>query len=780
MIHFKEIIRSAIRNKTISLISISGMSIAIAIVMLIGFWSLNEFSYDTFHKDADRIYRLCLDGIINDQPTKIGGTFREAGTYIQSKTPEIENLSQILTLGKGPVKTRFISNDEEGIITVDESFFTFFSYPILFGNAKECLNSADKIVIDEKMAQKYFATENATGKVIKVFNKEYQVSAIMKNMPKNSHLQAHFVTSFDGIKGSDGENEGSTDGYMNYFKLSTGSKLDEVTHKVNSAMNEKFPFYRDMGITEFLQPITDIHFSSEIRFDFVSKGDKRITVIFLSLAALILLIASFNFINLSISTSFLKSKSIGIKKINGCSKTSLFLNAYSETGLYILVAFILGIIITYSCQPYFSYLSGTSFEINFYDYKLYLYAALLFVMITLITGTIPTLYILKFNPSSIIRNKLKSKRTSPVQQTLVIIQFAASIILLIASVVIQKQIYFIQHKDLGFDKEHIVYFEAKNMASHYESAEQQLKNKAEIIDVTSVINLPCQWNSGDMISLLEDSTKNGVLMEIVDIQPNYFDLLKIPIISGVNPFLTSNDATLCLLNESAVRKLNIKDPIGKQICQYDVHFTIAGVVKNVNTKSLHNMVDPQIFLLNRYVESNTCFMVKIADNSTNAIESIEKIWKQYNTDEAFTYHFLDSKYDELYQTEHTASKIIVAGMAIAIFLAFMGLYSITYYSTERRIKEIGIRKVNGAKTSEVMLLLSSSFIKWIAIAFIISVPIAYFAMNKWLENFAYKTELSLWIFLAAGVFAFIVAMATVSFHTYKAATNNPVKALRYE
>ncbi len=780
MIHFKEIIRSAIRNKTISIISISGMSIAISIVLLIGFWSINEFSYDSFHKDADQIYRLCLDGIINDKPTKIGGTFKQAGPLLQSKIPEIEALSQVHTLEKGFVTTQSSSGNEEGIITTDISFFNFFTYPILLGNSSECLNSSDKIVIDEEMALKYFPNKDAIGNIINVFNKDYQVSAIMKNMPENSHLQAHFIISFEGIKGSEGENSGSSDGYMNYLKISENSDLKELTQKVNFAMNEEYPFYKEMGITEFLQPLKDIHFSSDIRFDFVSKGDKRITIIFLSLAALILIIASFNFINLSISTSFLKAKSIGIKKINGCSKTTLFLNAYLETGLHIFLAFVIGIIISAAFLPYFGYLSGTSFDIDFSNYKIYLYSAILFIALTLITGTIPFVYILRFNPESIIRNKLKSKGISPVQHALVIVQFAASIILLIASGIIQKQIYYLQHKDLGFDKEHIVYFESNSMAANYKAATQQLKEEADIIDVTSVINLPCQWNSGDMISIPDDSTQNAVLMEIVDIQPNYFQMLKIPVILGENPFLTNNDASLCLLNETAVKRLNLKDPIGKQVCQYDLHFTIAGVVKDVNTKSLHNLVDPQIFLLNRYAESNTCFLVKISNNNKEAIQSIEKVWNQYNPDEVFTYHFLDSKYDELYQTENTASKIIAIGMVIAIFLAFMGLYSITYYSTERRIKEIGIRKVNGAKTSEVMLLLNTSFVKWIIIAFIISAPIAYYAMHKWLENFAYKTSLSWWIFAGAGAFAFVVAMTTVSFHTYKAATSNPVKALRYE
>ena len=780
MTNFKEIIRSAIRNKIVSLISISGMSIAIAIVMLIGFWSLNEFSYDNFHTDADSIYRLCLDGIINDKPTKIGGTFKQAGNLLQSQIPEIEELSQVHILEKGLVKTQASANDEEGIITTDVSFFTFFNYPFLYGDTNECLNSPDNIVIDEEMAQKYFPDKDAIGNIINVFNKDYQVSAIMKNMPKNSHLQAHFIISFDGIKGSEGENSGSSDGYMHYFRVAKSSDLKEVTQKVNFAMNEEYPFYTEMGITEFLQPLKDIHFSSDIRFDFVAKGDKRITIIFLTLATFILLIASFNFINLSISTSFLKAKSIGIKKINGSSQTSLYLNAYIETGLHILLAFILGIIIVSASLPYFRFLSGTSFNIDLSNYNIYLYSAILFVSITLITGTIPVVYVLRFNPESIIRNKFKSKGISPIQHILVIVQFAASIILLIASGIIQKQIHYLQHKDLGFNKDQIIYFESNNIAANYQTAEQQLKNQPGIIDVTSVINLPCQWNSGDMISLPNDSTQSTVLMEIVDIQPNYFEMLKIPIILGENPFLTNNDASLCLVNETAVSRLNLKDPLGKQICQHNVHFTIAGVVKDVNTKSLHNLVDPQVFTLNRYVESNNCFLVKISNNRNDAIKSIEKIWKQYNPDEVFTYHFLDSKYDELYQTENTASRIIALGMVVAIFLAFMGLYSISYYSIERKIKEIGIRKVNGAKTGEVILMLNLDCMKWIIIAFILSVPLAYYAMHKWLENFAYKTSLSWWIFALAGVLALSIALITVSWQSWKAASRNPVEALRYE
>lgn len=319
------------------------------------------------------------------------------------------------------------------------------------------------------------------------------------------------------------------------------------------------------------------------------------------------------------------------------------------------------------------------------------------------------------------------------------------------------------------------------MAGKFETVRNELLKNPAIVDVTAKSIIPTEWNNGaDVVAL--DNPGNQFLMETCQITFNYPEVMQIPITEGKNPFgdvlKKSNE---CLVNEQAVKSLGLKDPIGKQI---KVHsrdiYTIAGILKNANTKSLHIQVDPQVYISIDKVQSYFVILVKTTADQKGALKSIEGVWGKYNDDFPFEFHFLNDAYDKLYKVEETSAKIILAGMIIALFLAFMGLYTISSYATERRIKEIGIRKVNGARIDEVMTMLNKDFVKWVVVAFIIATPIAFYAMHKWLENFAYKTTLSWWIFALAGSLALGIALLTVSFQSWKVATRNPVEALRYE
>lgn len=769
------------RQKTITFLSVSGMSVAIAIVLMIGFWSMNEFSFDTFHKNSGRIYRVCLNGMLNGQPLQSSGMFAPAGAAIASSCPKVQSMNRVRLMGKEKVQINNLTYYIDDIITTDSNFFQFFTYKIISGDIQNCLQKKDGVVIDQSTANKLFPGENAVGNFLGLYHKNYQVTAVMEDMPKNTYLKAHIVVPLHGIDWIDSDTWGSSDAYMTFLLVNKNTNIPNLTEKVTAAIDNGFPSYKEMNIKQKLQLLTDIHFSSEMRFDFVEKGNKRVVVIFISLAGLILLISSINFINLSISTSFLKSKSIGIKKINGCSKLSLFTNSYIETGLSILTSFLIAIIITAICLPVFKHLSGSDFHINFSNYRIYTLSLLLIILITAIAGTIPMVYILKFNPETIVRNRIKGEGVSNLQRILVISQFAASIILLVSSGIVKKQIYYVQNKDLGFDKSHIVYFHPGKLGEKYNNVKELLLKDPNIKDVTATHNLPTNWSQGNPV-MLPNKKETNCLMEIMFTKGNYINMLKIPLVQGINPFLENdNDKISCLINESAVKKLHLKDPVGKQIkISENSPLTIAGVLKDVNTKSLHKAIDPQVYRLKTSVKDYEYMMVKVSSNTKEALQSLKKVWHEYNGEDIFEYHFLDSKYDDLYKTETTASKIISIGMIIAIFLAFMGLYAIAFYSTERRVKEVGIRKVNGAKIVEVMLLLNKDFIKWMVIAFAIAIPISYYAMHKWLENFAYKTVISWWIFALAGSFAFVIALTTVSWQSWKAATSNPVEALRNE
>ncbi|HET6557445.1 MAG TPA: ABC transporter permease [Prolixibacteraceae bacterium] len=780
-IKLKEIIRWAIRHKGSTALSISGMAIGIAVALIIGIWSLNEFSFDKYHKDASHIYRVCRQGLINNESVVLGSDFGPVGTISKQQFPDVEDMTRIRVMSRELVKINGITSYEDQICTVDKNLFTFFTFKLETGDPSSCLDGPDKIIIDRYLADKYFNNGEVVGQIVDIYGKKFTISAVMQNVPENSHLKFRIVIPFSGLNWLGENTWGNNDNFLTYLKLKQNADPASIASQITPMTYEHFPLYKQFKIKHFLQPLTDIHFSPGFRFDYVITNDNRIVFIFISLAILILLIASFNFINLFVSNSIQRAKSIGIKKINGSSKASLFMASYLETILYIMAATLIAFILVVLLFPFFNQLTGSNLRLDISNINTLVYTAILIFGTITIVGSIPAMHVLRFNPEQIIHNRFKGKNISLLQQVLVISQFVASIVLISSAIVVQRQIHFVQNHDLGFNKEHIIYFDAKNFGGKYEAFREELIKSPSIIDVTAKSILPSQWNNGATIAAL-DNPGNQQLMETCQITYNYPDVIQIPIAEGKNPFdpmlKTSNE---CLINEQAVKSLNLTDPIGKQIKVHDRDiYTIAGVLKNANTKSLHIQIDPQVYVSLARVEPYHVIMVKTSEDQKSAVDALKALWSKYNEEYPMEYYFLDDAYDKLYKIEETASKIIGTGMIIALFLAFMGLYAISTYATERRVKEIGVRKVNGATIHEVMVMLNHVFVKWVAIAFVIATPLAWYAVHKWLQNFAYKTSLGWWIFALAGVLALAISLLTVSWQSWKAATRNPVEALRYE
>lgn len=777
---FKEIIRWAQRNKTTTILSISGMAVGLAVALLIGLWSLNEFSFDKFHANADQIYRVCRQGYINNESVMLGSDFGKVGTNAKEQIPEIEDVCRVINCNRQMVKIKDQVYYEDLIGTADANLFQFFSFKLETGNPASCLEGANNVVISRKMADKYFRGENPVGQMMEIYGRPLQVSAVMKNMPENSHLKFDIIITLKALPWFYEAGWGRNDNYLTYIRLKKNADTQAVARKITAMTYKEYPLYEKFKIVHFLQPLSEIHFSSGFRFDYVITSDRRILFIFISISVLILLIASFNFINLFISTSFLRAKSIGVKKINGSSKTRLFLSSYLETTLYILAATVVAFVLVSLLLPSFNQIAGTNLHINFSDPQLYVFTMLLLGATIVISGTTPVLYILRFSPEEIIRNRFKAGGVTMLQRILVVSQFAASILLISSAGIIQKQIMFVKNKDLGFDKEHIIYFFPNNIAENYNAFREEVMTNPSILDVTTKNSLPFEWNNGNNISLVDNPTKDQI-MEICMVGFNYPEMMKMPLVKGRNPFRQGeNNTKECLINETAAVNLELTDPIGKQIKQGDNVYTIAGVLKNVNTKSLHLNIDPQVYRQLDKPERYYPVLVKTNNQVESAIKALSEVWAKNNPDIPFEYFFLEDAYDKLYKTEYTASKIISAGMAIALFLAFMGLYAISHFATERRIKEIGVRKVNGARISEILLLLNRDFVRWIIISVVLSTPVTWYVLQKWLSNFAYKTELSWWVFALSGLAALAIAVLTVSWQSWKVATRNPVEALRFE
>jgi putative ABC transport system permease protein len=778
----KGIFRWANRNKSTTLLSILGLTIAITVALLIGLWSLNEFSYDKFHPNYENKFRLGRKGFLNNESVIMGSECVAAGPGIAPNFPEIQSFLRVLPSGRQIIKAGDEKFFIDNVVIADNNFFSFFSYVLKSGNPQNCLDGTNQVVIDELLAQTLFGNRNPIGQTLEAFGKPWNVSAVARNVPANSHLEFRMVFPIDGINWLKNIPWGERDYALTYFELKPGTNVNNLAKSINKFAIAQFPLYQQFSIEHFLQRIDDIHFSVGHRFGNVKVMDKRILFIFISIASLILLIACFNFINLFISTAFLRSKSIGIRKIAGSSRQQLYLSSFFETGMYVLVATLMACILSWLLLPWFNQITGTRLELNLANLNIYLFIGLLLIVTVMITGFVPMRYITARSAGDMIGFRMKAGGTSVLQRTLVIVQITASIILISSSLVIQKQIRYIHQKDLGFEKENIVYLNPRGrFSSAYAMIRQELMKLPGIKDVTAKSCLPSDWHNGNPVTS-ENNPDSKWIMEVCEIKENYAGVMGYELVSGDIPWKeTTRESVDCMINEQAAVALGFTNPVGKQIglLTTDKKYTIRGIFKNANTKSLHRVVDPQVFIQLNDLLDYQVMMIKISDPE-NAIRSIRTIWERENPDIPLEYHFLDEVYDNLYQIENTASQVVSIGMYLAIFLAFMGLFAIAHFASLQRIKEIGVRKVNGAKVYEIMSLLNREFLIGVLVAFIVATPVSWLAMNKWLGNFAFKTSLSWWIFLLAGSFALIIAIITVSWQSWKAATRNPVEALRYE
>ncbi|MBI9067082.1 MAG: ABC transporter permease [Salinivirgaceae bacterium] len=583
--HYKNFVRNFIKNKTTNFLNIGGLSIGIALTLLLGWWSINEMNFDNFNTDNDRIYRVIREGFINNETVKIGTVFAPLGREAKARFPQIEEAIKLTKLWKQRFQVGELVNYEESIYLADSNFFQFFTYPIKIGDENTCFNAPNNIVITESFAKKYFPNKNPIGETVNTYDRDWQVSAIMYDLPSTSHLQFDALLAMSGVPNLDNSSWGNRDAYGTYFKLSEHVDKDKLAKNITEMAHESFPPYKQIDIHHFIQPLSDIHLNTEsFRFDYALKSDKRFVLIFLFMAIVILVIACINFTNLFISTSFLRAKTIGVKKTNGANRGSLIKEFFIETSLFVLISVLIGIGLAVLFLPLFNQLANSNVAFDFSN--IYLYSLLIGITILtiLMAGTFPAFYITKFNPITTLKGKFNGKSVSVLQKGLVILQFAASIILLITVVSIKKQVHFVQSSDLGFNKSNIVYVDATGAFSEsYQSIKQELERNPAIIEVSAKSCLPSDWNNGNAIASPENR-ENPYLMEICRISNNYLNMMNIDIIEGENIAKFHDSINYVMINEQAAQVLGLENPIGSTIFQYDEPLIVKGVLKRYQIK----------------------------------------------------------------------------------------------------------------------------------------------------------------------------------------------------
>lgn len=780
--YIKVTIKNLINSRVYSLISISSLSIGLAVVILLFLYVFQELSYDRYHEKADNIYRLCQE----EHPYQAPGTAKLAADNL----PEIKNYARILPRDNILVQFDEQKYKEDMVAWVDAELFEIFSFEFINGNVQNSLQQPGTAVLTESTARKYFGNENAIGKIFKVSSEyDYTVVGVIKDIPQNSHFTFDiFLTLADGDKmfSDDWMTNWGWNNFLVYFEMQDQFSKSDLEAKIAELMKDN---NNADGILNLftLQNIVDIHlYSSHFLNDIQPQNSIMYVLIFSGIGLLILLIASFNYINLFTANATTRVKEIGVRKTFGASRKQLAMQYISESMLVFFISFCISLILVWFSLPLFNELAGKVLSFSILSNPDILLSLLGIMFVTsILAGSYPAFVLSSYSPTKVMKSSKSGFGSAfQIKKVLMGAQFTIVIVLIASSIVMFRQISFLQNKDLGFEKEAVLttIFDYGDEAK-YNTLKQALLQQSFVSSVSTANRIP-SGSLSNIGGVLPEGQTEGIAIPYVHINFDYFRTLGIKPIQGrlfSNEFKTDATESI-ILNKAAVALMGLEgDPLGQTIrCNWPSSYRkVVGIIDDINFESLYNKVKPAVFLIEYSLAYHLIVKVKPSDVVTS-VNALTQVCKSIYPNEVIEFTFLDQILEQRYQKDSKTFQLMGFFAALAIFLASMGLLGMASFIISSRTKEIGIRKVNGATVSELMQMLNISFIKWMVISFIIATPIAYYSMNRWLESFAYKTELSWWVFALAGLIALVIVLVTISWLTYRAARRNPVEALRYE
>lgn len=794
--------RSIRKNKLFSFINILGLSIGIATCFIIMLYVQDELSYDCFNKNADNIARVVFRANLNGGKIDESVTMPPVAQTMKKDFPEVEDATRILNFGRPKTTCNNRVFKEDRFVLVDPNFFSIFTLPMLKGDAKTALTQPDGIVLTRETAEKYFGNAEPLGKVIEIntdSNRVYKVTGVIKNIPANSHF--HFdifgsMTSWAFAKADTwlGGN------FHTYLLLKPHSDIKKIEARfpgmVEKYMGPQIQQAMGLSLKQFitkgnslgfsLQPLKDIHLNSNTTTEFEPGGNAAYVYIFGGVAVFMLLVACINFVNLSTAGASKRAKEVGVRKVAGSGKLQLISQFLTESIVISFFALLVAFALVQLALPAFNTISGKHLSL---DVKPILAFAGLGLLVGVVAGIYPAFYLSSFKPIAVLKGKLTgNNRSFGLRSSLVVFQFFISVALIIGTIVVYQQMKYIQNKDLGFDREQIIVIPNSYALGKNEKAyEQQMLQDPRIINATASYYKPAgptNYNN----ALAYPQGNDHLVVDGVEyhVDENYIPTLGMKMISGRNfskEFGT--DSLAIILNETAAHALgwNNMTAVGKTVIRQNsdrgtnIPFHVVGVVKNFNFKSLHEAISPLYMTLQP--EGGLIFKIKTT-NVAGLLATMKKQWDSYQTEEPFTCSFMDDLFNNTYAAEQKTGTILNIFSVLIILVACLGLFGLVTYTAEQRTKEIGIRKVLGASVTQVTEMLSKEFVKLVLIASLISFPVAWWGMNKWLQSFAYRITISWWIFIVAALAALLIALITVSLQAIKAALANPVNSLRSE
>nr|WP_321353983.1 ABC transporter permease [uncultured Draconibacterium sp.] len=800
--YVKTAFRNLLRHRFYSAINIVGLAIGITACILIMLYVQFELSYDKFHEKSDRIYRVNLYSVRDDNTNRWPGSSPPLRNTIQDEIPEVEEAVRISQYWEPVMQYKDKVFNETKWCFADDNFFKIFSTSFIYGDPNTALVEPYTVVLTESTAKRYFGNENPLGKTLtRKYNYDWTVTGVIKDFPENSHIKPDFLGSIKSRPYNNGANWLNNMLYT-YVLLKEGASNSEVDSKLEDVVKKYVgPFMaqdRGESLEEFAakgnqymyytQPLTDIHLNTEVIAGPELSVSTSYLIIFSLIAVFILVIACINYMNMSTAQSANRAKEVGLKKSMGSNRNKLVLQFLSESVFVTLIALALAIVLIKLLLPAFNNLVDKQLVFSLASNLFTIPLLLLFgVVAGVVAGSYPAFFLASFNPLKVINGIHKSEGShGNLRSGLVVFQLIVTIVLFSGTFFISKQLNFLQKQELGFNKENLVI--VKNAAylwNNKPSFKNELLEQPGILEVSNSLYIPGRSKSNN--TFFHELPTEASLLSQLWVDEDFLKAYEIELLQG--RFFGKGDpsnAKSIVLSEKALKELNIQDPIGKKLYKRqkteETTFTIIGIIKDFHLNSLHQEIWPLVLfddddMLKRAGEY---FSVRISGNIQENLKKIEQTWNKYADGQPLDYVFFDEDFGRLYATDVQIRKIVSIFSALAIFIACLGLLALAAFVAEQRTKEIGIRKVNGARVCQILYLLNQNFVKWVAIAFGVATPIAYYAMHKWLENFAYKTTLSWWIFAIAGLLALGIAMLTVSWQSWRAATRNPVEALRYE
>lgn len=803
------------KNKFFSFINIFGLSAGLACCMLITLYIINEISYDKYQANGDNIYQLGTIFIQQGKETRMPNTPAPMGKTMKQEYPEVVETTKLMGLfAEDKTLLQYRQNNgtpasfyETKGFMADSTFFRMFTYNFTEGDPATALNNPNSIVLSEEIAKKIFGNQPALNELIHISSStngdnDFLVTGVFKPNPKPSHIDGRFFMSMKGGAIEDyitrnGTSFATNNMFFTYLQLKPGSDIKKL--------QAQFPAFIDkyagndlkamgFGKKQFLTQLGDIHLRSGMDNNVTPSGSLTYLYILASIALFTLLIACINFMNLSTARSSKRSAEVGIRKVLGAERGSLVRQFLGESILISLIAFVFAVSMTFLLLPAFNSVSGKNLSLSFYQDGLTVIAFIVVAVVAgLLAGSYPAFYLSSFKPVKVLKGKLtNSLAVVSLRKGLVVFQFIISVVLIIASVVISSQMTFLRSADLGFAKDHqlIIPLRSETAKKIYPSLKTELTNKPQIESVGASYYNPGIFNPSDNLFYKEGQTMNDgkrTRMNTVDV--SYLRTLKVEPVAGrlFSEEFPADTGYRVILNETAIKEIGFKDAqtaVGNKVF-FDYQgtnygFEIVGVLKDFHFEDLHLPIAPYGYNLSSGTEFNYVMVHAKPGDIASLVRSIETSWHKLNPNEPFEYSFLDEDFQKNYVAETRLSSIVAYFTLIAILISCLGLFALATFSAEQRIKEIGVRKVLGASVTGIVALLSKDFLKLVTIAIVVAIPIAWYIMQKWLQDFAYRVNLSWWVFLLAGVIAVVIAVITISFQAIRAANANPVKSLRTE